>query len=593
LSAPRDTVPCFIMASTAKNFALISVSDKRGVVQFAAGLVERGYRVLASGGTATALEAAGMQVTKVSEVTNTPHMLGGRVKTLHPRIHAAILAKGDQDHMGELGEHGITPIDVVVCNLYPFANTVAKEGVTWDDAIENIDIGGVALLRAAAKNCARVVTVTNPDDYDAILKQMAAGGVTEEKRKALALKAFIHTSDYDTHITSYIAQQQGSTEQHMTLRYGMNPHQKPAIAYTPDSKLPFEVLCGSPGYINLLDALNAWQLVAELRASLNLPAAASFKHVSPAGAAVALPLDETEAKVYMVEDASALSPLASAYCRARGADRMSSFGDFIALSDECDESTARVISREVSDGVIAPGYSAEALSILSQKKAGKYCVLKMDAAYRPGPTEQRSVFGVTLTQKRNDMTFTEADFAHEKVPAWAARDLAVASAAVKFAQSNSVCFAARGQVVGLGAGQQSRVHCVRLAGGKADNWWLRHHPKVLNLKFKKGVKRAEKANLIDNYVLGYLDVTTTGDLLEEQPLPFTEAEVKEWLASLKGVSLSSDAFFPFRDNIDRAAQSGVAYIAVPTGSQNDAVVAAACDEYGIVMLPAKARLFHH
>jgi len=581
------------MASTTKNYALISVSDKRGIVKFAAGLVEQGYKLLASGGTASALKNHGLEVTRVSDVTKTAAMLDGRVKTLHPNVHGAILARGDEDHMTELKTHGITPIDVVVCNLYPFEKTVAQDGVTFETAIENIDIGGVALLRAAAKNNSRVVVITDPTDYQDILKEMEAHSVGEERRKQLALKAFLHTSHYDTAISSYFLRQQQCSPQHRILRYGMNPHQTPAVAYTSDSQLPFTVLSGSPGFINLCDGLNAWQLVKELRIAVGRPAAASFKHLTPAGAAVASPLLENQEKVYMVENMKDLSDIALAYVRARGADRMSSFGDFIALSDECDAVTAQFIQKEVSDGIIAPSYSPEALAILKEKKGGKYCVLQMDPDYSPPELESRTVHGVTLRQKKNDALYPIEEFEPEKIGQQNAINLAVASVAVKFAQSNSVCFVHNGQVVGMGAGQQSRIHCTRLAADKCDNWWLRHHEKVLNLKFKRGVKRTEKSNLIDNFITGYLDVEKTGDILEEKPVLFSEQERKDWISKLKNVTVASDAFFPFRDSIDRAKESGVECVVSPLGSQNDEIVQTACKEHGIKFFAAKARLFHH
>lgn len=579
-------------------YALFSVSNKSGLRELGEGLSKLGYKLLASGGTAKCLKAADLEVTEVSEVTGVQDMLGGRVKTLHPKIHAGILAKGTKQHMGELESNGITPINIVVCNLYPFVETVSKEYVCTADAVAEIDIGGVALLRAAAKNYSRVLVVCDPEDYKSVLASLQ-----DEKtmpvlaRRDLAVKAFIHTSDYDTQISSYFMELEKKSKFHLGLRYGMNPHQKPAVAYTKNQPLPFIVRKGSPGFINLCDALNAWQLVKELSEALSLPAATSFKHVSPAGAAVGVPITATEAKVYMISNLSELSPLAQAYCRARGADRMSSFGDFIGLSHPCDESTAKVISKEVSDGIIAPGYSDEAFNILSAKKGGNYCILQVDKDYVPSPMEERTIFGVTLRQKRNDAVISQKLFekvvtTKKEIPSAAMRDLMVASIAVKYAQSNSVCYARQGQVLGLGAGQQSRIHCTRLAGDKTDNWWLRHHPKVLDLAFKDGVKRAEKANIIDNYVNGITDENLKKQLVEA-PALLTADEKKEWLSKLGGVALASDAFFPFRDNIDRAKQSGVEYVVSPSGSQNDSAVVAACDDLGILMVHTNLRLFHH
>jgi len=377
----------------------------------------------------------------------------------------------------------------------------------------------------------------------------------------------------------------------MQLRYGLNPHQKPARA-TCDGPLPFEVLSGAPGYINLLDALNGWQLVRELKGALGLPAAASFKHVSPAGAAVAVPMGPTVAAASFVDDME-LSPVACAYARARGADRMSSFGDLIAVSDTLDQSCAQLIKREVSDGVIAPGYEPAALEILKAKRDGKYLVLRIDPEYEPASTvERRDVFGVTLEQARNTAAigpklFANVVSARKDLPANAVRDLLVATIALKYTQSNSVCFAAQGQVIGLGAG-----HCTRLAAGKADAWQLRQHPTVLGLRFKPGVKRPDKINAIDQYIAGELGPTEAA-LFEEPPAPLGEDAKREWLGRVSGVALSSDAYFPFRDNVDRAARSGVSYVAEAGGSVRDDAVIEACNEYGMTLCFTGLRLFHH
>jgi len=386
----------------------------------------------------------------------------------------------------------------------------------------------------------------------------------------------------------------------ITLRYGANPNQTPARAYVNRGELPFQALGGAPGYINLLDALNSWQLVSELKQSTGLPAAASFKHVSPSGAAVGVPLSEALRKAYFVDDLE-LSPLAAAYARARGVDRMSSFGDWIALSDPVDEITARLISREVSDGIMAPGYEPAALKILTAKKSGKYVVLQMDPGYVPDPVERREVFGVTLEQHRNDRPVSNEDFRNivtvkKDLPEGALRDMRIAWITLKYTQSNSVCFAADGQVIGVGAGQQSRIHCTRLAGVKADLWRLRQHPAVLGLKFQPGVKRPDRDNAIDQYLRD--DVTPAEkrgwkDIFAEPPQPLSAGEKLKWARGLRGVVLGSDAFFPFRDSIDRASQSGVEYVLQPGGSNRDDAVIQACDEYGMVMVFSGIRLFHH
>ncbi len=387
----------------------------------------------------------------------------------------------------------------------------------------------------------------------------------------------------------------------LPLRYGTNPQQAPArIFMKNDADLPITVLGGSPGYINLLDALNAWQLVRELKSTLNLPAAASFKHVSPAGAAVAVPLSDTLKKIYFVDDLE-LSPLATAYARARGADRLCSFGDFIALSDTVDVPTARLIAREVSDGVIAPAYEPEALEILKNKKQGKYAVVQIDPAYEPSSVETREVFGVTFEQRHHDRLVTPSDFtnivtAQKDLPDAALRDLTLAWITLKYTQSNSVCFVADGQTIGVGAGQQSRIHCVRLAGQKADLWWLRQHPTVLSLAFRPGIKRPDRDNAIDQFLRD--DVTQNekadwNNIFAQTPRQLTLDEKQQWLSKLDSVTLGSDAFFPFRDSIDRAAVSGVKYVLEPGGSTRDDVVIQAANEYGMTMVFSGVRLFHH
>ena len=389
----------------------------------------------------------------------------------------------------------------------------------------------------------------------------------------------------------------------LALKYGCNPNQKPSRIFMEDgSDLPITVLSGRPGYINFLDAFNGWQLVKELKEATGLPAATSFKHVSPAGAAVGLPLDETLAKIYWVEDYEKLSPLACAYARARGADRMSSFGDFIALSDVCDADTALLIKREVSDGVIAPGYTQEALDILAQKKKGNYNVIQIDENYRPNPLERKQVYGVTFEQGRQELKIDDqllSNYVTERknIPAEAIRDLKIALITLKYTQSNSVCYVKDGQAIGIGAGQQSRVHCTRLAGQKADNWFLRQCPKVLNLPFSDKITRAERDNAIDVYIgAEYMDVLAEGawqKVFTRKPEVFTAEEKRAWLDQMQGVTLGSDAFFPFSDNIERAHKSGVAFIAEPGGSVRDEDVIATCNKYGIAMVFTGIRLFHH
>ncbi len=384
------------------------------------------------------------------------------------------------------------------------------------------------------------------------------------------------------------------------LKYGCNPNQKPAEIRSIEGELPFKVLNGNPGYINFMDALNSWQLVKELKSAVNLPAAASFKHVSPAGAALGLPLTEELRKAYFVEDIE-LSPVACAYVRARGADSVSSYGDWAALSDVVDKSTALVLKREVSDGIIAPGYTEEALEILKQKKGGKYNIIEIDPSYEAPEIEERQIFGIEFVQKRNNYIPSYEDITNivtenKDLPEDAKRDLILAMITLKYTQSNSVCYALGGQVIGCGAGQQSRIHCTRLAGDKADIWYLKQHPKVLNLKFKEGIGRPDRNNAIDLFVRNDItdyELNMLNDVLETAPERLTEDEKKKWLEGLKDVALGSDAFFPFRDNIDRAVKSGVKYIAQAGGSLRDDIVIKACNEYNIVMAMTGVRLFHH
>ena len=388
----------------------------------------------------------------------------------------------------------------------------------------------------------------------------------------------------------------------LELKYGCNPNQKPSRIYMEEGELPIQVLNGKPGYINFLDAFNGWQLVSELKKATGLPAATSFKHVSPAGAAVGLPLSDTLAKIYWVDDLGELSPLACAYARARGADRMSSYGDFIALSDVCDVSTANMIKREVSDGVIAPGYEPEALEILKSKKRGNYNVIQIDPSYIPAPIEKKQVFGITFEQGRNELNIDDKFFdnivtENKELTEEAKRDLAISMITLKYTQSNSVCYVKDGQAIGIGAGQQSRIHCTRLAGQKADNWWLRQSPQVMGLQFKDEIRRADRDNAIDIYMGDeYMDVLADGvweNTFKVKPEVFTREEKRAWLDKLTDVALGSDAFFPFGDNIERAHKSGVKYVAEPGGSIRDDHVIDTCNKYNMAMCFTGIRLFHH
>lgn len=554
------------------------------------------------------LREAGLDVKDVSDITKCHEMLGGRVKTLHPAVHGGILARKIDSDLEDMHRNGYQFVSLVVCNLYPFVEAISRPGTTLAEAVEQVDIGGVTLLRAAAKNHDRVTVVCDPNDYDRIAEELEyntrAITTLDKTRKELAVKAFEHTYSYDMYIADYFRKQYLSPQSQLSLRYGMNPQQKPAQVYSLNGQLPFWVLNGSPGYINLLDALNGWQLVKELKKALGLPAATSFKHVSPAGAAVGVSLDAKQAKLCMVDDLgdpAKLSLVASAYARARGADRMSSFGDFIAISDKVDLQTAKIISREVSDGIIAPDYEPEALQVLKAKKNNNYCILQMDPEYEPtSDRDLKVIYGLRLEQSRNKAEINRDLFAAKNIITQnkvlyeeALRDLIVATIAVKYTQSNSVCYAKNGQVIGIGAGQQSRIHCTRLAGDKADNWYLRLHPRIQGMKFKKHLKRADVANVIDLFVNNQIEQADLNERLEEPVLLFNQEERKEWLKGLKDVVVSSDAFFPFSDNIDRAYQSGAKYIVSPGGSTNDKAVTESCEKYGITLIHTGLRLFHH
>ncbi|KAF7546626.1 hypothetical protein G7Z17_g8307 [Cylindrodendrum hubeiense] len=532
--------------SSQQKIAIVSVYDKTGLLDLAKGLVQQGVRILASGGTSKMIRESGFPVEDVSAITKAPEMLAGRVKTLHPAVHAGILARDLASDEKDLADQNINKVDYVICNLYPFKDTVAKINVSIPEAVEEIDIGGVTLIRAAAKNHKRVTILSDPNDYAGFLSELEKGEISDASRNRYALKAFEHTADYDAAISQFFRKEYAGDGEH-------------------------------------------------------------FKHVSPAGAAIGLPLTEDERKVYFVNDIPGIetSGLAQAYARARGADRMSSFGDIIALSDIVDVPTASIISKEVSDGVIAPGYEDAALAILKKKKGGRYLVLQIDPEYTPPSTETRTVYGINLQQHRNDVEITPKSFSTivtpkdaAALPESAARDLTIATITLKYTQSNSVCYAVNGQVVGLGAGQQSRIHCTRLAGDKADNWWMRFHERVLGIKWKKGTKRPDKSNAIDLLVSGELpkdgpEREAFEAVFEEVPPTFTAEERDAWMKQLKDVCVSSDAFFPFIDNVFRVARSGTKYVAAPGGSQNDGAVFETAEKLGITFVEQNIRLFHH
>jgi phosphoribosylaminoimidazolecarboxamide formyltransferase/IMP cyclohydrolase len=613
--------------------ALLSVTDKTGLVALGKFLSLHGVELLSTGGTATQLRQAGLTVKDVAEYTGSPEMLDGRVKTLHPMIHGGLLAvRGNMKHEQDMNNNGIKPIDLVVLNLYPFEQTVSS-GADFDTCIENIDIGGPSMLRSSAKNHQSVVIISDPVQYESLMDEMTRnnGSTTIELRRKCAAAAFSLSAKYDGAVARFFAAQQllqqssatatttssssnSNSQQQLairtykpeiTLKYGCNPHQVPASICSVvenGSKLPFSVLNGTPGYINFLDAANSWQLVRELKRALGLPAAASFKHVSPAGAGVAIPLTPLEAQAYEFDEdrLASLTPTALAYVRARNADPMCSFGDFAAVSEIVDVKTAQFLKTEVSDGIVALGYEPEALNILKGKKNGTFIILQADPSYIPPDVEYREVYGMGFMQKRNDRELTTKDL--EKVMTSttltedAKRDLLLASIAVKYTQSNSVGYARGGQVVGIGAGQQSRVDCVKLAGKKVAVWYLRQHPKVLSLKFKSTIKRQERINARARYIEGDMapiEKENWQQLFEQIPQDLTLNEKETFLTSLKGVSLSSDAFFPFRDSIDVAAKLGVSFVVQPGGSVQDKEVIEAAETYGMSMAFSNVRLFLH
>ena len=592
--------------------ALVSVFDKTGLEELGQFLAEHDVHVLSTGGTAAKLRELGCKVQDVADYTGSPEILDGRVKTLHPKVHGGLLAaRGNEKHEGEMGKHGIRPIDLTIVNLYPFNEAVAKDPSDFGTCIENVDIGGPCMVRASAKNNAFVTIVTSPAQYRPLMAHMKENGgcTTMAFRRSCACAAYAMTAAYDSMVSTWMmshveeppATRTVAFQLDRPLKYGCNPHQLPAaLCSVGGSKLPFDVLSGTPGYINLLDAVNAWQLVHELAQATGQPAAASFKHCSPAGAAIGVPLTDDEVTVYEVQG-KALTPTATAYVRARNADPMCSFGDFVAVSHEVDVATANILKIEVSDGIIASGYAPEALEILKAKKQGKFIVLKADVDFRPPEFEYRVAGGLGFMQKRNDAVFTKAHLekvvtAKKDLPESAQNDLILASIAIKYTQSNSVGYASSGMMVGVGAGQQSRVDCVKLAGRKVATWRMRFHPKVMGLPFKEGVKRQDRVNARVRYIEGDMEPAERAEWVKNfasEPAPLTAEEKAAFVGELSNVAISSDAFFPFRDSIDHCVKLGVKYVAQPGGSVADDEVISTCNTYGMAMAFTNLRLFHH
>jgi len=538
---------------------------------------------------------------------------------LHPNIHAGLLAKFELPrHLKELQQYNIQPIQLIAVNLYPFEETISAPNVTLDTALDMIDIGGVTMIRAAAKNFKNVIVIIDPTDYMWIVEKIKKDGITSitiEERKNLAVKAFQHVVGYDKTISSYLSSTKipefskddtkieelritRCYKKEFDLKYGVNPHQIPAsVLSIEDHSLPFKVLNGTPSYINLMDALNAWQLVNELHKSTGLPAAASFKHVSPAGAAVAVPFTEKEKEIYEIPTNCKLTPQSIAYLRARNADPMSSYGDFAAISDIVDEATALVLKIEVSDGIIAPGFDSKSLEILKQKKNGNYIIIQGNPNYSPPKKEYREIYGCVLSQLRNNCSISSDNMKkvvtkNNNLTDESILDLLVATITLKYTQSNSIGYALNGQMIGVGAGQQSRVDCTKLGGSKVSNWHMRFHPKVCHISFKQGSKRVDRINARLHYIEDNVNSSEV-DLFDKIPEKLTIDEKIEWEKKLKGVACSSDAFFPFRDSIDVMARYGVNFVAQPGGSIHDESVVKACNEFGMIMVFTGIRLFHH
>ena len=605
------------------SYAILSVFNKTGIEKIAKFLVEKGYLILSTGGTAKYLEQHQISVTQVSNFTNYPEILNGRVKTLHPDIYGGILGYRKEEE--ELKGY----IDIVITNLYPFKKVVTKEH-TLNDAIENIDIGGVSLLRAAAKNYQHVISLTNPNDYQEFMDTYDNVKNDESLRLEYAKKTLHHVTNYDIEISQYFNPNKvyRQYEVQSELKYGCNPHQKDAKVMSIGKKpFPYQVLNGKIGYINYLDAILSWQLVNELSDELGgIPCCASFKHNAPAGVGTSRPINPTLSKCYMLKPDVEYNDTTIAYIRARNADPMSSFGDFVAISHKVDENLAMYLKTEVSDGIIAPDYTPEAIEILKQKKKGNFIIVKGEyPTIVEGNVSYREMFGIALSQKDNtlpccqnikaDNVVTDAEVLYKNITTIKSHyeeDLKIANVTCKYTPSNSVVFAYDGQVIGVGSGQQNRVDCVKLAGRKAETWFLRQHPKTLALldNFKTGMKRQSKVNDIVTFIttqrytqIQYENLVNNQDMdvlsrfypehNMNNPIAITQNEKNEFMSQLKGVVVSSDAFFPFSDSIDECVKYGVSYIIQPGGSVADEVVIKSCNDYGISMFFSGVRLFLH
>jgi len=597
--------------------ALISVSNKNNLQKLASYLIKNDFGIYSTGGTLKYLQNEFPEhhhyFMQVGEYTGFPEILGGRVKTLHPKIYGGILGRrSDSSHVEEVKKHDIDFLDLVVVNLYPFKDTVSREH-TLNDAIENIDIGGVSLIRASAKNYEDVLIMTDSNDYEDFVDRWSSQSVDNEYRMRLASKAFHHVTRYDMQISQYFDTEgikYREYQEETRLKYGCNSHQKYASINTVNGgNFPFKTLNGQAGYINYLDALSAWQLVKEVKEVTGEVAATSFKHTAPAGVGISIPLTDELRNMYQEfnEEINSSKP-AIAFLRARNSDPLSSFGDFIAISDKVDVTTAKLIKREVSDGIVAPDYDVEALEILSSKKGGKYLVMSVDNDYKNNnKVEYREINGVAMSQTVNNAVTDDSYFKEEVTESLSTKelkneykmDMAIANIALKYTPSNSVAYAKGGQVIGIGAGQQNRVDCVKLAGRKTATWYMRSHPKVLDLwkHFRSNLKRQDKVNAVIDCINGLNDRDYERWLNNFEdgynPERLSGEEVEEYLSTMDNFSLVSDAFFPFRDSIDSCNRYGVKYILQPGGSSADEGIIKACNEYDIRMFFSHVRMFYH
>jgi phosphoribosylaminoimidazolecarboxamide formyltransferase / IMP cyclohydrolase len=577
--------------------ALISVFDKSGVVDLAKHLSSINYNILSTGGTAKLLEENDINVTNISDYTGFPEILNGRVKTLHPKIYGGLLNIRDNEvHKSQCSELNIDNIDIVVVNLYPFSDVVNSNSKNIQKCIENIDIGGVSLLRASAKNYNDVVILSSPSQYQNYINN-------NFNNKSLALDAFKITSTYDSIISNWLSDGNYITQNYNsinTLKYGCNPYQNNArLLSNTTSDIPFKILNGKPGYINILDALNAWALVFELKLSLNLEAATSFKHTSPAGVAIYRKLNSEE--LSSLSNNTNLSNIAQTYLRARNCDPKSSFGDFISVNTNVDITLAEVIKPLVTDGIIAPSYDDDALELLKQKKKGNFIILEGNQNILNDNIEYRQFKNCVLSQNSNVRIIDSSDLTNivtenKNITSSEINDMVMALITLKYTQSNSVGYAYNGQMIGIGAGQQSRIDCVRLARMKAETWFLRNHPIIQQLKFVENIKRQDRVNAIISYIEDDFTVIERNRWLKnftKEPPVFSLQKKKKYLDNVTNVILASDAFFPFRDSIDKASKIGVKYVVQPGGSIGDDSVIQACNEYNMVMINTNIRLFHH